>query len=556
MGHVADRQWAAWQSLCRTHWADSWNIKQRFAPGRLRRVALMAAVSLLAAGCGFPAGKLTGVHANLVVAKPSRVPASAPVRVDFDHQVDPLSAQFMIRPDVPASILWSGRSVQLRPLRIWEPAKTYTITIRNLHELNGSAGLDSWQGRFTAQPPLKASFETSSGSASTATLPFAGGTDVSPGARIVARFPAPMQVASVVLTLNGQPVAAPTLSWDSTSTTATLDAARLPLAQPFTLALNSGRSQAGDELTDPAEVSFRVLPMEPSNGSSGIGPGFRTVPPLQVVIENSGPARPQSGLQAADMVYEYISEYSVSRMTAMYFNNPPRVIGPVRSCRLINPPLNFAFHAFTMCSGASVGTLHFMFDLKVPAAINDFDRHGYFYRVGFKAAPHNLYTAAGRAPGAARRSGMQPTPPYLIDPPHPDNGLGQPAGAPSVPLHAVSYRYDPGTQQYYRYDHGAVFRDALTGAQLHVKNVILIHTPYKVMSYVEDDNGGAHSVRYFVYNQDESGPAEIYSDGKVINATWHMSWTSPMYFTDQDGRFIELNTGLTWIHVLGNGQRS
>jgi hypothetical protein len=76
------------------------------------------------------------------------------------------------------------------------------------------------------------------------------------------------------------------------------------------------------------------------------------------------------------------------------------------------------------------------------------------------------------------------------------------------------------------------------------------------MRYVEDDNGGAHSVRYFVYNQDESGPAQIYSDGKVINATWHMGWASPMYFTDQDGRFIELNTGLTWIHVLGNGQRS
>ena len=554
MGHVADRRWADWLSPHLRSSGDSWNIKPGLSTAALRRVALIAGVSLLAAGCGFPAARLSGVQATMAVAKPDRVPARAPVRIDFNKQVDPLSAQVMIRPDVPASILWSAQSVQLIPRTIWEPAQAYTVTIRNIHELKGTAGLDSWQGRFTSQPRLKASFETSGSSPSASSLPLTGGTDVSPGARIVARFPAAMVPASVGLTLNGQAVAAPTLSWDSTATAATLDAARLPLGQPFTLALSSGRSQEGDELTDPAEVSFRVLPVEPSNGSSGIVPGFRTVPPLQVVIENSGPARPQSGLQAADMVYEYISEYSVTRMTAMYFNNPPRQMGPVRSCRLINPPLNFAFHAFTMCSGASVGTLHFMFDLKVPAAINDFDRHGYFFRVGFKAAPHNLYTAAGRAPGAARRSGMQPTPPYLIDPPHGDNGLGQPAGAPSVPLHGVSYRYDPGSQQYYRYDHGAVFRDALTGSQLHVKNVILIHTPYQVVRYVEDDNGGAHSVRYFVYNQDESGPAQIYSDGKVINATWHMSWTSPMYFTDQDGRFIELNTGLTWIHVLGNGQ--
>jgi hypothetical protein len=98
---------------------------------------------------------------------------------------------------------------------------------------------------------------------------------------------------------------------------------------------------------------------------------------------------------------------------------------------------------------------------------------------------------------------------------------------------------------------------------LQVKNVVLIHVPFRMMGYVEDESGGgAHSVWYYMLG---TGTAEIYSDGKLIHAFWHMGksvnqrWSDnnqPVYFTDAQGNFIELNTGLTWIHVLGNGQGS
>ena len=89
--------------------------------------------------------------------------------------------------------------------------------------------------------------------------------------------------------------------------------------------------------------------------------------------------------------------------------------------------------------------------------------------------------------------------------------------------------------------------------------MVLLHVPYHDAGWVEDENGGAHSVWYDLLG---SGPAEVYSDGQLVRATWHMGDAGQMYydnhapvwFTDESGAVLLLNTGLTWIHVLGNGQ--
>ena len=85
-------------------------------------------------------------------------------------------------------------------------------------------------------------------------------------------------------------------------------------------------------------------------------PRTKYLPPIQVVVENSGPARPQSGLQQADMVFEYLSEYGITRMTALFFKNVSPLLRSVRSCRMINGYLDFAFDGFHLCSGVSAGT--------------------------------------------------------------------------------------------------------------------------------------------------------------------------------------------------------
>jgi Protein of unknown function (DUF3048). len=56
-------------------------------------------------------------------------------------------------------------------------------------------------------------------------------------------------------------------------------------------------------------------------------------PVLAVKIDNLAPARPQTGLAGADIVYVLPVEGGLSRFLAVYSSHVPPVIGPVRSAR-------------------------------------------------------------------------------------------------------------------------------------------------------------------------------------------------------------------------------
>ena len=60
---------------------------------------------------------------------------------------------------------------------------------------------------------------------------------------------------------------------------------------------------------------------------------LETAPVFGVMIENSIPARPQSGLNQAEVVFEAIAEGGITRFLALYQQNKPELIGPVRSVR-------------------------------------------------------------------------------------------------------------------------------------------------------------------------------------------------------------------------------
>jgi hypothetical protein len=388
--------------------------------------------------------------------------------------------------------------------------------------------------------------------------PAAQAVRVTPRSHLRVAFGAQVPPAMIGVTLDGQDVPADSLGWSPDLLSVEVPLGRLVPAHPATLGL-----RVPPPLTDPGPLQVTMLPTVPANASTGVQPGFRPQTPIEIVVENSGPARPQAGLQDADLVYEYLSEYQITRMTAIYFANIPSLVGPVRSCRMVNPYLGYAYAGVTMCTGVSDGTGGWMVGTtpgsrSVPSLMEPQDTGGHFFRVGFRAIPHNAYTSGDRA---ARLRGEYPLPPgdYAVDPPHDDVAAGTPAGAPAVGPHSVAYAYDAGARQYLRLDHGAPFVDQDTGQQLRVKNVVLLHVPYHDAGWVEDENGGAHSVWYDLTG---SGPAEVYSDGQVVRATWHMGDAgqayydnhAPVWFTDESGAVLLLNTGLTWIHVLGNGQ--
>src|SRR4030042_4076086 len=69
---------------------------------------------------------------------------------------------------------------------------------------------------------------------------------------------------------------------------------------------------------------------KPISALPGLGTGSR---PIAVMVENSFAARPQSGLNLADVVFEVVDEYGITRFVAIYNSNDAPVVGPVRSSR-------------------------------------------------------------------------------------------------------------------------------------------------------------------------------------------------------------------------------
>lgn len=79
---------------------------------------------------------------------------------------------------------------------------------------------------------------------------------------------------------------------------------------------------------------------------------------LAVKIDNVRAARPQTGLDAADVVYAEQVEGGLSRLMAVYASKFPKVIGPVRSAResdlellrqFDEPTLAFSGHSTSCC---------------------------------------------------------------------------------------------------------------------------------------------------------------------------------------------------------------
>jgi hypothetical protein len=388
--------------------------------------------------------------------------------------------------------------------------------------------------------------------------PASGSVNVTARSHLRVAFTAQVPPAEVTVSVDNQPLSPDALSWSPD-----LLSFEVPLGGLLPYRTVRLGVVAPLPVVAPAPLQTTMLATVPANSTTGVQPGFQPRTPIEIAVENSGPARPQSGLQDADIVYEYLSEYAITRMTAIYFAHVPATVGPVRSCRMINPYLGYAYVGVTMCSGVSDGTGAYIVGTKpgaagVPNAMPLYDGGEHFFRVGSRAAPHNEYTSGGLAE-RLRTENPQPAGGYAVDPPHGDVAAGVSADAPQVPLHGVTYTYDGGSGQYLRSDHGTLFTDELTGQQIHVKNVVLLHVPFHDAGWVEDDNGGAHSVWYDMLG---TGPAEVYSNGLVVHATWHMGAAgqsyfdnhTPVWFTDEAGSVLELNTGLTWIHVLGNGQ--
>ncbi len=291
-------------------------------------------------------------------------------------------------------------------------------------------------------------------------------------------------------------------------------------------------------------------------------------PALAVKIDNHPAARPQTGLETADIVYEELVEGGLTRFMGIYHCGDAADLGPTRSARAVDPdiltqyaPVLFAYSGgspnVTNKVGRTPGVINLVHGSNGPA---------YARRGG--RAPHNLYTSTDKIrsrPAAqgvvgAPRTGLifnpklaeappppPPAPPPVASPGAPAPPAPPPPGPPGNKVSfsysgaaVVSYSWDPAGRRYLRFQGGSPHK-AASGAQLGGTNVVVMKVPV-------DRRGSSPEIAVT-----ESGEAIVLRNGQAVQGHWvRPGYGDQTTLVDAAGKPIELAAGNTWINLLPN----
>jgi len=469
------------------------------------------------------------------------VPRTATIDLHFnqDMKAEAVQHAFSMTPPVMVAFKAVGpREFQFRPTM--KPNTAYHVNLKDAQNTSGRGVSSGFSFKTEPEPTIAAVSVDNKAVVD-------GQQSLKPTGAVKIDFTQPMDSTKTPIAVNNTLVDSKTISWSSDGKSATLDL-KLGHSRQYQLSIaQTAVNRKQDPLAADWKLAFTTLIEVPSQGNPAlIGAGA----PVIVQIENSIDARPQAGMQQADVIYEYISEGSIPRLSAVFWHPLPDLVGPVRSCRLITIRLELMYKGMIYCSGANDYILGMVW--KYPDLVNDWS-HGagnVFYRDNTsRYAPHNVMMHGNNTTNFTAQRNL-PAPPYDIAPKHPDAAFtGDGAPAISVPDHGASWQYDAVSKQYVKTQDGRPFNNIGTG-RVHAKTVIVEY----VNSYLDTNPANSfHGYFTEAYDLTGDGRADIFVDGVVIHATWHHPDPNvPAVYLDANGNPIELDNGLTWVHVIGS----
>jgi hypothetical protein len=272
--------------------------------------------------------------------------------------------------------------------------------------------------------------------------------------------------------------------------------------------------------------------------------------PMAVMLSGDAIARPLSGIQEADMVFEMpVITGSITRFMAVFICRDPIEIGSVRSARHDFIPLARSLDAIFVHWGGS----HFALDILKKGAIDNIDAlpnpTGAFWRKESAVAPHNGFTSMTRLFKAATflqyrlESASVSSYPHITQTAYAENASG-PKGSLEVGFtnsHRVRYEYDPQERFYARIRGGVTERDRNSNEPVKVRNIVVMRATSR---QIEDQ-----------YNDvvlEGGGDAIVYRNGEEITGKWKKDKdpASKLMFFDMQGEEIAFLSGNIWVEIV------
>lgn len=280
-------------------------------------------------------------------------------------------------------------------------------------------------------------------------------------------------------------------------------------------------------------------------------------PALVVKIDNGDPkARPQVGINEADVVYEERVEGSVTRLLAVFHSMDSVPVGPVRSARTsdiaIFSALNRPYFAWSGANPTFAGRIR-----ASNAADVGYDAQpGEYFREPSRSAPQNLMLKSTATVMTFPNEGSAPPPAlFTYRAAGATNAHLEPAAGVNVSYGGsagsapVDYRWNGATWD--RFQKGTPHVDT-AGRQVSPENVIVQFVDY-APSDVTDQFGVPIPEAQLV----GEGDVWVLTGGGLVQGRWRkVALEAITEYLDVDGNSIPLTPGRTWVALPSAGGAS
>ena len=287
--------------------------------------------------------------------------------------------------------------------------------------------------------------------------------------------------------------------------------------------------------------------------------------PLAIMVENTPPARPQSGLIYADVIFEVEDEAGITRFVVVYSSREASLVGPVRSTRPYYAEISASFNPIYVFWGTHPKFYQVVEQLGLDYLSPLGDRDGTSkisanfadpgsgegkdaIRDTSRSAPNNAYVRTPRMREIAQNLGYamdggQSSFNFKEDAPENERGtINYITIDFSSPTYKVNFEYDVNENNYKRYIGGALNTDRETGETVSPNNIVVLFT-----DIVNSGSPEGH----MIIRTTQSGKAHYFMDGKVIEGTWERySALDPFHFKDDNGKTVLFNRGQTWVAMV------
>ena len=280
--------------------------------------------------------------------------------------------------------------------------------------------------------------------------------------------------------------------------------------------------------------------VNPLTGLPNTDPSTLTRPAMVVKIDNHPSARPQAGINQADIIFEENVE-KLTRLAAVFQSEGSDPVGPIRSGRFQDIDLLGALiNPLFVWSGGNE---------KVSAAIKKSDlvdlsytvanKDGGFARDSGRSAPHNLIAETTKLWTLSPEGAMAPPAQFSYrTASDAAPAAAEPTAGVKVSMDGVrvQWDWDAATGEFLRLQENTPDVDT-EGVQLAMPNVIVLEVVYtNKYSPAAKTLGG--------------GKVYVFTNGTLIEGTWERTdRLKPFLLKDLSGAVIKLTPGQTFVEI-------